>query len=172
MMFKRLLKPVFNFEKNDLSPQQHKGTPTNTAASDRSKEIDILARTLWGEARGETLQGKEAVANVILNRLKHAQRKGRFWWGNSITEICQKPFQFSCWNTDDPNHKKLLSLSTSDAQFGICLRIAQRAVNGLLIDHSNGADHYHADYVSPKWAKPDAITATIGRHIFYKLEQS
>lgn len=46
------------------------------------KETDILARTIYGEARGESISGMEAVASVVLNRVAFAKRRGRFWWGN------------------------------------------------------------------------------------------
>lgn len=45
------------------------------------KETDILARTIYGEARGESISGMEAVASVVLNRVAFANRRGRFWWG-------------------------------------------------------------------------------------------
>ena len=47
---------------------------------------DIFAKTIFGEARGETLAGQEAVASVILNRVKKSQQKGHCWWGNTIVE--------------------------------------------------------------------------------------
>ena len=51
------------------------------------KETDILARTIYGEARGESISGMEAVASVVLNRVAFAKRRGCFWWGNSIAEV-------------------------------------------------------------------------------------
>ncbi len=161
MFFRRQLKAVPSTPSMPLSDQ------TNM----RATTIDILARTIWGEARGETLTGKEAVANVILNRFKLSQRRGKMWWGNTIEEICKKPYQFSCWNSNDPNYLKLLAVREEDLQFGICLRIARRAVNGVLTDHTNGADHYHTDYITPKWADARVPTAIIGAHLFYQLEK-
>ena len=55
-------------------------------------EVIILARTLCGEARGETLEGQTAIANVVLNRLKNKKR-----YGDNIHHIVLRPFQFSCW---------------------------------------------------------------------------
>lgn len=60
--------------------------------------LDTLTKTIWGEARGEGREGMIAVAWVILNR---ASIGG--WWGNSIETVCLKPWQFSCWNANDPN---------------------------------------------------------------------
>lgn len=160
MFFRRQLHPA-----TPVAPTMGEDTIT------RARRTDILARTIWGEARGETLQGKEAVANVIINRLKISRARGKFWWGNTLEEVCQKPFQFSCWNEDDPNYTKILAVTEDDPQFAICLRIARRALNGVLTDHTNGADHYHADHVTPKWAHSRVPAAVIGNHIFYQLEQ-
>ncbi len=131
--------------------------------------VDVLARTLWGEARGEGEGGMEAVANVILNREKIAQKKGKFWWGNNIIQICQKPYQFSCWNRSDPNFQKLQSVDKSDLYFATALRIANRAVAGVLTDVTSGATHYHASSITPYWAKGQTPITIIGAHKFYRL---
>ena len=65
------------------------------------KDRDILARTLWGEARGESLAGQIAVAWTIRNRVNDGKDKS--WWGEGYAGVCQKPYQFSCWNRNDPN---------------------------------------------------------------------
>lgn len=135
----------------------------------RELEIDTLARTIFGEARGEPIKGLEAVANVVLNRVRISSKKGRYWWGNGIIGVCQKPYQFSCWNRGDPSYQRLISVTDKNIHFATCLRIARRAVIGALKDNTKGATHYHADYVSPYWAKGEAPVITIGRHIFYKL---
>lgn len=135
----------------------------------RELEIDVLARTIWGEARGQGNAGLGAVANVVLNRVKIAQERGRYWWGNNIIQVCQKPYQFSCWNRTDPNFKKLQAVDEKNLYFATCLRIARRAVIGVLDDNTEGATHYHAHYVSPYWAKDEVPTTIIGDHIFYRL---
>ena len=50
----------------------------------------------------------EAVAAVILNRVRIARERGGYWWGDTIIRVCQKPYQFSCWNKHDPNYGRLL----------------------------------------------------------------
>lgn len=134
--------------------------------------VDVLARTLWGEARGEGTAGLQAVANVVLNRVAVAERKGKFWWGNNIIQVCQKPYQFSCWNRSDPSFRKLQAVDERNLYFATSLRLARRATVGALPDLTNGATHYHADYVSPYWAAGEAPCARIGRHIFYKLVEA
>ncbi len=140
-------------------------------AEDFYKEltIDVMARTLWGEARSEGTHGLEAVACVILNRVKIAKKLGGYWWGNDIVQVCHKPFQFSCWLKSDPQYSRVVSVNEKDKYFATCKRIARRAVLGLLEDPTHGASHYHADYVDPSWANKSKVTVIIGRHIFYKL---
>jgi len=131
--------------------------------------IDVLARTLWGEARNQGTHGMQAVANVVMNRTDHAQEKGRFWWGNNVIQVCQKPYQFSCWNRNDPNFKKVQSVDESDLYFASAVRIARRAVIGALNDITNGATHYHTKNIAPYWAKGRTPCAEIGSHVFYHM---
>ena len=51
---------------------------------------DILARTIWAEARGDGWEGMQAVASVVLNRVKQNS-----WYGKSIVAVCLFPWQFS-----------------------------------------------------------------------------
>lgn len=129
---------------------------------DQALALDTLARTLWGEARGEGRAGMQAVANVIRNR---ALRPG--WWGRSIAEVCLRPWQFSCWLKDDPNREKLLRVSDDDPAFVLARAIAAQALAGGLTDLTGGATHYHAVDAAPGWAKGRTPCAVIGRHAFY-----
>lgn len=156
-------------DKPKLTPVPKEATDENARAFYKDMEADILARTIWGEARGEGKTGMEAVAMVILNRAAVAQTRGGYWWGNSIIEVCQKPYQFSCWNKEDPNYRKLVSVNDSDVYFATAQRVARRALLGFLKDPTYGATHYHARHVAPKWAKGQRPCAVIGRHIFYHL---
>ena len=123
---------------------------------------DVLARTLYGEARGETRQGREAVACVIINR---ARRGG--WWGSTIEDVCRKKWQFSCWNAHDPNRRKIEVVDTNDACFAECLEIARRAIDGRLPDRTAGACHYHTSGVQPDWSMGKTPSAVIGAHHFF-----
>ncbi len=134
-----------------------------------SDTIDILARTIWGEARGEGTYGMHAVASVIVNRFHISRKMGSYWWGNTISGICRKPFQFSCWNADDPNLHKLLNVDDKDLAFQTAKRLARRAMHGVLADITGGATHYHARSVRPYWVGEARPSREIGNHIFYKL---
>lgn len=131
---------------------------------------DILARTLWGEARGEGTAGMQAVAAVIMNRVKIARaRPGGMWWGNDVISVCQKPWQFSCWNRSDPNMKKVMAVTADDPYFKNAMAIARTALAGTLRDPTGGATHYHARGTVPDWAKGRTPVVTIGRHVFYRM---
>ena len=133
---------------------------------------DILARTLYGEARGEGQEGLEAVACVIMNRVK-----AKKWFTGYIVEngvkipnvaqTCLKRAQFSCWNKNDANYPLLQKINDNDLIFRHCLAIAERALNGNLIDFTNGATYYHTKAVKPKWAKGKAPCYRVKNHLFY-----
>lgn len=127
-----------------------------------SEDIDIMARTIWGEARGEILEGKVAVALVIRNR---AEKGG--WWGDSITKVCLKPWQFSAWNQNDPNREKLLQVTIEDDDFKKCLYATALVLGHIVPDFTQGSTHYHTLKISPKWKEGKTEVITIGNHAFY-----
>ncbi len=133
-------------------------------------DYDILARTLYGEARGEYkkvgIAALIAVANVIVNRFK-----GNKKYGQSLTEVCLKARQFSCWNADDPNcsliHQEDLD---KDPLFKVAQQVAKKVALGLWPDLTRGGDHYHTTSCKPYWARADKVRVRLGSHIFYKLD--
>lgn len=156
-----------NLPQNIPTPQE-KPTPP---APMRSQDVDTLARTIWGEARGEGYSGMQAVANVIMNRYRAALNspgKAR-QYGSSVTEICRKPYQFSAWLSNDPNRGMMLSVNESNTQFRIALDIAEKAVAWRLPDITGGADHYHTNGVKPAWSVGLRPIASIGSHKFFDL---
>ena len=137
-----------------------------------SDDIDTLARTIFGEARGDYdnpeggMASLIAVGNVVMNRLK---AKGRY--GQSIQEICLKPWQFSCWNEGDPNRKLLMRPELSDPLFTVCHQVATKVAKGEWPDLTKGSDHYHATTLIPGWAKGQKPRVRVARHIFYRLDK-
>ncbi len=127
-------------------------------------DIETMARTIWGESRSEGEPGMEGVGNVIMNRYcKHSPR-----FGLTITEVCLKPYQFSCQNYNDPNRAKLLAVTVADPQYAQALAIANRAVAGLLDDNTNGALFYFVTgSPMPSWAEGHTACAVIGKHSFF-----
>lgn len=136
------------------------------AFSDR----EVLARTLWAEARSQGVLGMIAVANVIANR---AAAPG--WWGRNIRTVCLDPYQFSCWNPTDPQHDKIRRELITDDEFVQADTIAQAQILGALKDVTSGADHYVAEYAlkSTHWDDAHQPTFVCGeagsRHFFYRL---
>lgn len=126
-----------------------------------NKDIDILARTIYGEARGETVNGQYAVGLVVLNRYKSK----KWYAGKTIADTCLKARQFSCWNLEDPNCEKIKNASKE--QLRTYLTLAEQLIKGGCIDVTNGATHYHTKNISPAWAKGKKPCAVIGNHVFY-----
>ncbi|OKH89136.1 cell wall hydrolase [Thalassospira sp. TSL5-1] len=149
-----------------MSPYVKQKDETVAALADL-QPVDILARTLYGEARGEELAGIEAVAAVIVNRVAFAKARGGYWWGNDIVSVCLKKGQFSCWNAGDPNREKLLRVNDRDPAFRLCRRVARRALEGRLPDLVQGATHYHTAQSDPWWARGHVPLCDIGNHVFY-----
>jgi spore germination cell wall hydrolase CwlJ-like protein len=136
-------------------------------------DLDTLARTIWGEARGEGMTGMWAVANVIMNRYRLVQSsKGRAaQWGSTVAGICRKKYQFSCWLPSDPNYKKLISVTENDSLFRTALSIAKNALQYRLTDITGGATFYHTTGVAPAWSKGIVPVRVIGSHKFYTAAQ-
>lgn len=132
-------------------------------------DIDVLARTMWGEARSEGSWGMQAVGNVVMNRLKKSMAGKGYNWGKSISEICLFPWQFSAWNKDDPNRARMLAVTEADPKFAEAKRIARLVVTGQLPDITGGADHYHTTAVRPSWKDASKKTTQIGTHVFYDI---
>lgn len=139
-------------------------------------DIRTATKTVYGEARGEPMHGKAAVAWVIRNR---ADNPG--WWGGpSLHSVCLKPWQFSCWNENDPNYSKLKALSDTDLLGASvvaqeCLAAVLNVMCGLWVDPTHGADHYVVTSwltdpkLCPKWAKGHDPVAVIGSQSFYRI---
>ena len=128
--------------------------------------VQVAARTAWGEARGEGATGMQAVLCAGMNRVARPA-----WWGRDICGVFLHPWQFSCWNTTDPNRALLLTVADTDPQFQTALVLARRLVGGTLTDITRGADSYYDTRLShaPAWAAPRLYRCTIGRHAFYRV---
>lgn len=124
-------------------------------------DLDIMARTVFMEARSEPFDGAKAVVHVVINRV--IWRSGDRW--TTLAQACLDWLQFSGWRDEDPNLKAAIDADLNN----MAMRRAWWAMLEALHepDPLAGARHYHADYVSPKWAKGHSPVARIGRHFFY-----
>jgi spore germination cell wall hydrolase CwlJ-like protein len=125
------------------------------------RDVDVTARTLYGEARGQPLEGIIAVANVIVNRAR------RGVYGETPAAVCLRPWQFSCWNARDPNRAIIERVAPGDFVFDVCRLIASLVIRGLLHDPTGGATHYHTKGVAPDWSRGKTPSAVIGDHLFF-----
>jgi len=135
-----------------------------------ASDLDIATRTVWGEARGEGEAGRRAVAWVIRNRSEiDLWEDGRAdWWGETLSEVCLKKYQFSCWNAKDPNLKKLQNLPRADNEYKLILAIVSEVLLSPVVeDPTSGATHYHVKGLSVLWAKAGTWTGNVGNHVFY-----
>ncbi|MCE0464918.1 cell wall hydrolase [Pseudomonas uvaldensis] len=133
------------------------------------RDRDILARTLWAEARGEGLAGQIAVAWTIRNRVEDGKTKS--WWGEGYAGVCLKPYQFSCWNQNDPNYPFLSGAKPiPPKQIAQAQRAADLVISGAEPDITKGATHYYATTMPkpPAWAAKATQTLRLGNHIFFK----
>jgi len=133
------------------------------------KDRDILARTIWGEARGESTPGKVAVACTIRNRVLDGKDKS--WWGEGYAGVCQARYQFSCWNKTDPNYPFLIGVKEIPfRELAQCRVVADQVIDGRVPDPTNGATHYYAIAMKtpPVWSMKAKQTLRLGGHVFFK----
>ena len=134
-------------------------------------DLDVMALTVGGEARGEGITGQRGVAWVIRNRWEQPG-----WWSapnHAIADVCRRPYQFSCWNRNDKNYLWVTHPGVKQsAEFRVFRLLCQ---DGLAADKAedptHGADHYCTKAIAPKtaWTKGREPIAKIRNHLFYKL---
>lgn len=131
----------------------------------RASEADILACTVWAEARGEEYEGMKAVAHVIINRV--TTTTGQFAKDDTLATACLRHVQYSCWNKGDPNFDKLFDLNLESGSFAEAMRAALDALHEP--DSTNGALHYYATTMPepPNWSLGHTPCFTLGKHIFF-----
>lgn len=130
------------------------------------EERDLMARTLFGECRGEPREGQIAVAWVIRNRAERPR-----WWGRTVGGVCLAKAQFTCWW--DAQGATLRSPALAhDRRLAALRRIVDDVLDGREPDPTGGADHYCTTAIAPqvRWARGRQPVAVIGAHTFYRLE--
>ena len=152
----------------------------STASGDPpSDSAECLALNMYYEARNQGTAGVLAVTNVVINRVNDDR------YPNSICEVVQQgptraswkdpkvryPVKNRCqfsWYCDGKSDKP-----KNTEQFTYFLNLSQGILNNEIpfLDITDGATHYHADYVMPAWAKTKTRTVEIQDHIFYKWEK-
>lgn len=124
--------------------------------------LEVAARTVWQESRGEPTEGQKAVAHVIWNRV----RDGR--WGPNLATVCLWRAQFSGWYVpSDPNFKAACVLSDADPLLSKLRSIIIAAETE--VDPTGGALFYFANSMKnpPKWAKDMTFKGMFGNQKFW-----
>ncbi len=127
------------------------GLPTGSGSgsSSGSSNLNLLARLINGEARGESYEGQVAVGAVVLNRMRHPS------FPNSMAGVIYQPQAFTA--VDDGQINASVEAS--------CIRAAKDAINGW--DPTGGAIYYYNPKTATnKWIRSRPIITTIGKHVF------
>lgn len=162
------------FLKSLLTATQPKGEVKPITANYTKKWLDAqpapnggeqwrcLSEALYFEARGETVKGQFAVAEVILNRVNSSRFPdtpcGVINQGTGRKYQCQ--FTYTC-----DGNKEVIAEPRAFARVS---KVARAALDGLEEKLTDGATHYHTISVRPSWAKVYTQTARIGVHVFYR----
>lgn len=130
----------------------------------RIRETGIVAETIWREARGEDLNGRLAVASVIVNRMKERKL--------SASGVCLQRKQFSCWNGVDASGKPWTGKNLTNNELGVwieCVRIAGEIVRSEFKPIGNWNHYYNPKLCNPSWGRTMESVSTIGNHLFGRV---
>ena len=144
------------------NPAARPFTMAGADATDRAQALDCLSSAVYYEAGSQDTDGQRAVAQVILNRVRHpafpSSVCGVVYQGSTRSTGCQ--FTFTC---DGSLERRPSADGWSQAR-----KIAEAALDGYVFKPVGYATHYHANYVVPYWASSLAKNAVVGAHIFYR----
>ena len=130
--------------------------------ADYARALDCLTAAIYYEAASEDALGQAAVAQVVLNRMRHPAFPktvcGVVFQGQERTTGCQ--FSFTCDGA--------MARQPSAAGWARARAAAASALNGRVIPEVGMATHYHTDWVAPYWAERLVKLRQIDTHIFYR----
>jgi spore germination cell wall hydrolase CwlJ-like protein len=131
----------------------------------RSESWSCLSEALYFEARGESVKGQFAVAEVIMNRADHGTFPdsvcGVIKQGTASGRKYQCQFTYNCDGVKNRIHER-------DAYERVG-KVAHLLLDGAPRELTDGATHYHTKAVSPRWSRTFPRTTTIGVHHFYRM---
>jgi len=134
-------------------------------------QVQCMALNIYYESRGSNLADKAAVADVVLNRVNDTR------YPNTVCEVVKQGLQDANGNmrrnkcqfswycdgkADNPQNQDLYV----EAQSIAWNMVEEGKYRGI----TEGATHYHATYVNPRWASTLQLVGRIGAHIFYRWE--
>jgi hypothetical protein len=131
-------------------------------AVDYARALECLTTAVYYEAASETALGQAAVAQVVINRMRHPAFPkticGVVFQGQERATGCQ--FSFTCDGA--------MARNPSAAGWARARAAASAALNGHVTPEVGMATHYHTDWVAPYWAERLVKMRQIGAHIFYR----
>lgn len=130
--------------------------------SGADRQTECLAEALYFEARGESVRGQFAVAEVIMNRVDNPEFPDTVC--GVINQGTGKKYQCQFTYTCDGNPEHIANQSI----YGQVSKVARLMVEGAPRQLTDGATYYHTRAVKPRWARKFAHTASIGVHHFYR----
>lgn len=130
-------------------------------ALDSSRELECLTQAVYFEARGETAAGQAAVAQVVLNRVRHPAFP-KTVCGVIFQGASSRTAQFSFTNDGS------LRRGRESGAWRRAQKVAARALDGYVIPELGKATHFHATRVSPGWGGMVRV-ASVGQHVFYRF---
>ena len=135
-------------------------------AAQGGKPLNCLSEALYFEARGETVKGQFAVAEVIINRAASKR------YPNSVCAVINQGTgrKYACQFTYTCDGRK--EIITEKATYARLRKIAKLMLSDMPKNLTKGATHYHTTAVSPNWSRVFPRTATIGVHHFYRESRS
>jgi len=135
-------------------------------ATARTQALQCLASAVYYEAGNQDTDGERAVAQVVLNRVRHPAFPstvcGVVYEGSTRPTGCQ--FTFTCDGS--------LAHQPDADGWRKAWKVAEDALSGAVYAPVGWATHYHADYVLPTWASSMAKNAIVGAHLFYRWNGS
>lgn len=124
-------------------------------------ELASLAALAWAENRSNGYCGMQAIAAVVVNRLRSNPK----YFGATVTQVLNKPSAFSVFGKADPNRLKMAKLDETDGSYLAATLAAIAAVGGA--DPVGGADHFYSGS-APNWAPRMTVTARAHGHVFLR----
>jgi spore germination cell wall hydrolase CwlJ-like protein len=136
----------------------------NASPADRARSLDCLTAAIYYESATEPVDGQRAVAQVILNRVRHPAYPntvcGVVFEGAQRRTGCQ--FSFTCDGS--------LRRRPMPTYWGRSREVAAAALSGYVYRPVGLALNYHANYVVPYWASSLSKNANVGLHVFYRWQ--
>ena len=132
------------------------------SAATQARALECLTSAVYYEAGNQSEEGERAVAQVVLNRVRHpafpSSVCGVVYQGSTRLTGCQ--FTFTCDGS--------LAHQPDAEGWRRAKAVADAALAGAVYAPVGWATHYHADYVLPTWASNMAKNAVLGAHLFYR----